>query len=165
MKAIPLWVALWQTEEFVQSRVSKEFYTNLFCIFLGSFSLVSQKDKWVHLKDKNFFTGERVLNSDAVGHVLSLMSSCGMSIYSGQFAFNVSSIFFSRTEFFCFEFPLNLLGFRFTLHQRNWNKKFEQFWKISIFELCNWPKQKFCQTANSILLRGLRGNLRQKNPG
>jgi len=34
-------------------------------------------------------TGERVLNSDAVGHVLSLMSSCGMSIYSGQFAFNM----------------------------------------------------------------------------
>ena len=42
---------------------------------------------------RNFFTGERVLNSEAVGHVLSLMSSCGMSIYSGQFAFNVSSIF------------------------------------------------------------------------
>ena len=41
-------------------------------------------------------TGERVLQSDAVGHVLSLMSSCGMSIYSGQFAFNVS--------FFPFEF-------------------------------------------------------------
>jgi len=34
-------------------------------------------------------TGERVLKSDAVGHVLSLMSSCGMSIYSGQFAFNM----------------------------------------------------------------------------
>ena len=34
-----------------------------------------------------------MLNSEAVGHVLSLMSSCGMSIYSGQFAFNVSSIF------------------------------------------------------------------------
>ena len=34
-------------------------------------------------------TGERILKSDAVAHVLSLMSSCGMSIYSGQFAFNV----------------------------------------------------------------------------
>jgi len=34
-------------------------------------------------------TGEKVLNSEAVGHVLSLMSSCGMSIYSGQFAFNI----------------------------------------------------------------------------
>ncbi len=38
-------------------------------------------------------TGEKVLNSEAVGHVLSLMSSCGMSIYSGQFAFNVSKCF------------------------------------------------------------------------
>ena len=35
-------------------------------------------------------TGERVLKSDAVGHVTALMSSCGMSTYSGQFAFNVS---------------------------------------------------------------------------
>ena len=35
-------------------------------------------------------TGERVFRSEAVGNVLSLMSSCGMSIYSGQFAFNVS---------------------------------------------------------------------------
>jgi len=34
-------------------------------------------------------TGERILKSDAVAHVLSLMSSCGMSIYSGQFAFNI----------------------------------------------------------------------------
>ena len=42
----------------------------------------------------NLITGERVLNSDAVGHVLSLMSSCGMSIYSGQFAFNVRSYYF-----------------------------------------------------------------------
>ena len=35
-------------------------------------------------------TGERVFRSEAVGNVCSLMSSCGMSIYSGQFAFNVS---------------------------------------------------------------------------
>ena len=35
-------------------------------------------------------TEERVFNSDAVQHVLSLMSSCGMGIYSGQFAFNVN---------------------------------------------------------------------------
>jgi len=34
-------------------------------------------------------TGERVFRSEAVGNVCSLMSSCGMSIYSGQFAFNV----------------------------------------------------------------------------
>ena len=32
-------------------------------------------------------TGERILSSDAVSHVLALMGSCGMSIYSGQFAF------------------------------------------------------------------------------
>ena len=35
-------------------------------------------------------TEERVFNYDAVQHVLSLMSSCGMGIYSGQFAFNVN---------------------------------------------------------------------------
>ena len=34
-------------------------------------------------------TGERVLHSDAVSHVVALMYSCGMSISSGQFAFNV----------------------------------------------------------------------------
>jgi len=34
-------------------------------------------------------TGERVFRSEAVGNVCSLMSSCGMSIYSGQFAFNM----------------------------------------------------------------------------
>jgi len=34
-------------------------------------------------------TGERVLNSDAVKNVLSLMFSCGMYNYSGQFAFQV----------------------------------------------------------------------------
>ena len=35
-------------------------------------------------------TEERVFNSDAVQHVLSLMSSCGMGLYSGQFAFDVN---------------------------------------------------------------------------
>ena len=34
-------------------------------------------------------TGERVLQVDAVNHVIALMYSCGMSISSGQFAFNV----------------------------------------------------------------------------
>ena len=34
-------------------------------------------------------TGEKILSSEAVEHVLALMSSCGMSIFSGQFAFNV----------------------------------------------------------------------------
>merc|ERR1719447_21903 len=34
-------------------------------------------------------TGERVLNSDAVKNVLSLMFSCGMYNYSGQFASQV----------------------------------------------------------------------------
>ena len=37
-------------------------------------------------------TGERVLKADAVSHVTALMYSCGMSINSGQFAFNVSII-------------------------------------------------------------------------
>ena len=37
-------------------------------------------------------TGERILNSAATGHVLSLMSSCGLGTYSGQFAFNVSTV-------------------------------------------------------------------------
>jgi glutaminase len=34
-------------------------------------------------------TGERILKQEAVTNVLSLMYSCGMSIYSGQFAFQV----------------------------------------------------------------------------
>ena len=34
-------------------------------------------------------SGERVLQVDAVNHVIALMYSCGMSISSGQFAFNV----------------------------------------------------------------------------
>ena len=37
-------------------------------------------------------TGERVLNSRAVRHSLSLMHSCGMYDYSGEFAFKVPSI-------------------------------------------------------------------------
>ena len=36
-------------------------------------------------------TGDKILNSEAVQHVRSLMYSCGMAIYSGQFAFNVST--------------------------------------------------------------------------
>ena len=36
-------------------------------------------------------TGERVLQVDAVNHVIALMYSCGMSISSGQFAFNVGN--------------------------------------------------------------------------
>ena len=43
-------------------------------------------------------TEERVFNSDAVQHVLSLMSSCGMGIYSGQFAFNVSHNWWSHCD-------------------------------------------------------------------
>ncbi len=35
-------------------------------------------------------TGEKVLHPEAVRDVLSLMHSCGMYNYSGQFAFNVS---------------------------------------------------------------------------
>ena len=45
-------------------------------------------------------TGERVFRSEAVGNVLSLMSSCGMSIYSGQFAFNVKIHSFYDISFF-----------------------------------------------------------------
>ena len=36
-------------------------------------------------------TGDKILNAEAVQHVRSLMYSCGMAIYSGQFAFNVST--------------------------------------------------------------------------
>ena len=35
-------------------------------------------------------TSERVLDSESVKNVLSLMYSCGMYNYSGQFAFQVS---------------------------------------------------------------------------
>jgi glutaminase len=38
-------------------------------------------------------TGERILKPEAVTNVLSLMYSCGMSIYSGQFAFQVKKKF------------------------------------------------------------------------
>lgn len=36
-------------------------------------------------------TGERVLSPEAVRNTLSLMHSCGMYDFSGQFAFHVSS--------------------------------------------------------------------------
>ena len=39
-------------------------------------------------------TGEMVLQPHAVRDVLSLMHSCGMYDYSGQFAFKVCSLFF-----------------------------------------------------------------------
>ena len=35
-------------------------------------------------------TGEKILSQEAVTNSLSLMYSCGMSIYSGQFAFKVT---------------------------------------------------------------------------
>ena len=56
--------------EFVQSQVRKIFWNN-------------------KVRDA-IFSGERVLACDAVKNVLSLMFSCGMYNYSGQFAFQVS---------------------------------------------------------------------------
>lgn len=41
-------------------------------------------------------TEEKVLKPDSVRDVLSLMHSCGMYDYSGQFAFKVSSTRFTR---------------------------------------------------------------------
>ena len=55
-------------------------------------------------------TGERVFRSEAVGNVCSLMSSCGMSIYSGQFAFNVSP---KKLLFLVFEVNCKLSALRF----------------------------------------------------
>ena len=47
-------------------------------------------------------TGERVLAGDAVRNTLSLMHSCGMYDYSGQFAFKVcGGCFFTYSEPFC----------------------------------------------------------------
>ncbi len=40
-------------------------------------------------------TGEKLLSQEAVSNTLSLMYSCGMSIYSGQFAFQVKLIAYS----------------------------------------------------------------------
>lgn len=37
-------------------------------------------------------TGEKILSDLAITNTLSLMYSCGMSIYSGQFAFKVPII-------------------------------------------------------------------------
>jgi glutaminase len=37
-------------------------------------------------------TGERVMNPEAVQNLLSLMYSCGLYNYSGQFAFDVMAI-------------------------------------------------------------------------
>lgn len=37
-------------------------------------------------------TGERVLSAEAVRNTLSLMHSCGMYDFSGQFAFHVSHL-------------------------------------------------------------------------
>ena len=42
-------------------------------------------------------TGERVLKPEAINHVTALMYSCGMSINSGHFAFNVSCCFTPNT--------------------------------------------------------------------
>ena len=44
-------------------------------------------------------TGERALHTDAVNHVVDLMYSCGMSISSGQFAFNVCAIYTTIIKF------------------------------------------------------------------
>jgi len=41
-------------------------------------------------------TGERVLSPEAVRNTLSLMHSCGMYDFSGQFAFHVSSFWVLR---------------------------------------------------------------------
>ena len=50
-------------------------------------------------------TGERVLHGEAVRNTLSLMHSCGMYDYSGQFAFKVCVI----TQFLFFlQFDLSL---------------------------------------------------------
>ena len=43
-------------------------------------------------------TGERVLQGDAVRNTLSLMHSCGMYDYSGQFAFKVSCLSCRKTK-------------------------------------------------------------------
>ena len=44
-------------------------------------------------------TGERIFKSDAIEHVLSLIGSCGLGTYSGQFAFNVSRRFQNNLEY------------------------------------------------------------------
>lgn len=41
-------------------------------------------------------TGERVLSAEAVRNTLSLMHSCGMYDFSGQFAFHVSQSIVAR---------------------------------------------------------------------
>lgn len=41
-------------------------------------------------------TGERVLSAEAVRNTLSLMHSCGMYDFSGQFAFHVSHWIFDN---------------------------------------------------------------------
>ena len=69
-------------------------------------------------------TGERVFRSEAVGNVLSLMSSCGMSIYSGQFAFNVKIHSFYDISFFCCMVFVTLYfpdGNSCNLQRRWWN--------------------------------------------
>lgn len=43
-------------------------------------------------------TGERVLSPEAVRNTLSLMHSCGMYDFSGQFAFHVSISFVKRSR-------------------------------------------------------------------
>ena len=43
-------------------------------------------------------TGEKVLDSDSVRNILSLMFTCGMYNYSGQFAFDVRHTFFTTTR-------------------------------------------------------------------
>ena len=57
-------------------------------------------------------TGERVLQVDAVNHVIALMYSCGMSISSGQFAFNVGNFWLS---FLILKYVVHLIEM-FSLH-------------------------------------------------
>ena len=58
-------------------------------------------------------TGEQVLTGEAVRNTLSLMHSCGMYDYSGQFAFNVSLHFSILLEAGSMLFGIAMSEFKF----------------------------------------------------
>ena len=80
-------------------------------------------------------TGERVLSAEAVRNTLSLMHSCGMYDFSGEFAFHVSVSF---SPFFSPHWLIISLHFQFVIRQ------LRTVWETFVFSVpsVNWQLSK-----------------------